>query len=102
MRAGGGAPPRAFIPVSSRGATAESCIQQGVDAMTDSSSSLGSELGKKAIRFAVAILGLLVLKAVVGALPMLKSASPIDGTLLSPVVLANAIVDTLIMVAIFG
>ncbi len=70
--------------------------------MTDPSSSLGSQLGKKAIRFAVAILGLLLLKAVVDALPMLKSASLIDGTLLSPVVLANAIINTLIMVVIFG
>jgi hypothetical protein len=75
---------------------------KGEEAMTDSSSSLGSQLGKKAIRFAVAILGLLLLKAVVDALPMLKSASLIDGTLLSPVVLANVIVDTLIMVVIFG
>jgi hypothetical protein len=70
--------------------------------MIDSSSSLGSQLGKKAIRFAVAILGLLLLKAVVDALPMLKNASLIDGTLLSPVVLANAIVDTLMMAVIFG
>lgn len=70
--------------------------------MTDSSSSFGAELGKKAIRFVVAVLGLLILKAVVGALPMVKHASIIGGTLLSPALVANAIVGTLILIAIAG
>jgi hypothetical protein len=70
--------------------------------MTDSSSSIRAQLGKRSIRFAVAALGLLLLKAVVSALPMLKNASPVASTLLTPMVLANAIVDTLMMVAIFG
>jgi hypothetical protein len=63
---------------------------------------MGSVLGEKGIRFAVTILGLLILKAVVGALPMIKNASPMDDTLLSPAVLATAIVNTLIMLAILG
>ncbi len=70
--------------------------------MTYSESSFGPQLGKKTIRFVVAVVGLLILKAVVGALPMVKHASIIDGTLLSPALVATAIVDTLILAAIAG
>ncbi|MGD0872121.1 MAG: SHOCT domain-containing protein [Bryobacteraceae bacterium] len=70
--------------------------------MTDSSSSFGSRLGKKAMRVVVAIVGLLLLRAVLSSLPMLKNASYIGGTFLTPGVLANAIIDTLILAAIFG
>jgi hypothetical protein len=68
--------------------------------MFEASFSLDSQLGRKAIRFAVAAFGLLLLKMLVDALPMLQSISPVGDTLLSPLVVANAVVDTLILAAI--
>lgn len=70
--------------------------------MSDPGAGTGADLGKKGIRFVVSIVGLLLLKAVVGALPMLKNASTIGGSLLTPTVLVNAIADTLIIVAVVG
>ena len=68
--------------------------------MPDSSSGVGTELGKKGLQFTVSIVVLVLLKAVVGALPMLKDASAIGSTLLSRQVLANAVVDTLILAVV--
>ncbi|MGA2271129.1 MAG: SHOCT domain-containing protein [Bryobacteraceae bacterium] len=70
--------------------------------MSNADSSVGAELGKKGIRFTVTIVGLLLLKSLVGALPMLRNAPAIGSTFLSPLVLANAIVNTLILIAIIS
>lgn len=68
--------------------------------MTQGKSILDREFGKRVIRVALAIVGLLILRAVLGALPMVKNASSIGGSLLTPLVLAQAIVDTVIFVLI--
>ena len=64
--------------------------------------SFGSSLGKTVTRFAVAILGLLLLKAILGALPMLQNAGFIGSTLMTPMVLTNTVMNTLILICIFG
>jgi hypothetical protein len=46
--------------------------------------------------------GLLVLRAVLAALPVLKNASIISDSLLSPLVIGNAILDTAILLAVLG
>jgi hypothetical protein len=51
---------------------------------------------------ALAIVGLLVLRAILGALPMVKNASAIGDTFLTPLVLANAVVDTVIFLLILS
>lgn len=58
------------------------------------------EFGKRAVRFALTVVGLLLLKGLLSVLPMLKNATAIGNTLLSPLVLTNGIVDVLILVAI--
>ena len=65
-------------------------------------STLGAELGKKGIRFALTVVGLLLLKALFAALPMLKNTSAIGNTFLSPLVLVNAAADTLILLAVIA
>jgi hypothetical protein len=62
----------------------------------------GAELGKKATRFAVTVVGLLSLRGLLAALPMLQNPSTIGNTFLSPLVLANAIVDTLILITLIS
>jgi hypothetical protein len=57
---------------------------------------LGPDFGKRVIRVAVAIVGLLILRAILGALPMMKNASAIGDTLLTPLVVADAVVDSVI------
>ena len=64
--------------------------------MTQQNSILDLELGKRIIRVGLAIVGLLILRAILAALPMMKNASSIAGSFLTPLVLAQAIVDTLI------
>ena len=61
---------------------------------------LGPELGKRAVRFALTIVGLLILRAILGALPMLANASVIGESMMSPLVIADAVVDTLILVVL--
>ena len=68
--------------------------------MTQGKSILDREFAKRVIRVALAIVGLLILRAVLGALPMVKNASSIGSSLLTPLVLAQAIVDTVIFVLI--
>ena len=69
--------------------------------MEQISSPLGSA-GKKFIRFALSIVGLLILRGILGALPMLKSASVIGDTLLSPLVILYVAVDTVILLVILS
>lgn len=57
-------------------------------------------LGKKAVRFVTAVVALLILRAVLGILPMLAGASAISGSLMSPLVIADAVADTLIIVVL--
>ncbi len=64
--------------------------------MTQQSCILDRELGKRIIRVVLSIVGLLILRAILAALPMMKNASSIGGSLLTPLVLAQAIVDTVI------
>jgi hypothetical protein len=45
---------------------------------------------------------LLVLRAVLGGLPVLKNASVISDSLLSPLVVGNAVLDTAILLAVLG
>jgi hypothetical protein len=70
--------------------------------VTESQSALGSELAKKAVRLALTVVGLLVLRAILAALPVLKNASAFDDSLISPLVVGNAIVDTAIFLALLG
>jgi Short C-terminal domain len=69
--------------------------------MEQISSPLGST-GKKFIRFALSIVGLLILRGILGALPMLKSASVIGDTLLSPLVILHVAVDTVILLVMLA
>jgi hypothetical protein len=68
--------------------------------MTQTQSLWGPELGKRAVRFALTIVGLLILRAILGALPMLANASVIGDSMMSPLVIADAVVDTLILVVL--
>ena len=70
--------------------------------MAQGRSMLGPDFGKRVIRVALAIVGLLVLRAILGALPMVKNASAIGDTFLTPLVLANAVVDTVIFLLILS
>ena len=55
---------------------------------------------KKVIRFVINSLGLLILRAILGALPMLKNAPAFGDSLMSPLVLACAIVDTVLLLVV--
>lgn len=68
--------------------------------MNVAKSKTAADLGKTGIRFVVTIVGLLLLRGLAGALLMLKSAGAIGGTLLTPLVLVNVVVDTLILIAL--
>lgn len=70
--------------------------------MPESLSRGTEEFGKKSVRFVVTLVGLLILRGLVSVLPMLKNAGAIDSTFLSPLVIANAAVDTLILIALVG
>lgn len=70
--------------------------------MVQGQSIIGPELGKRVIRVGVAVIGLLILRAILGALPMVKNASPISNSLLTPLVLADAVVDTVIFLLILS
>ena len=61
---------------------------------------LGPEFGKRVVRFALTLVGLLILRAVLNVLPMLSKASAIGESLMSPLVIANAVVDTVIFLAL--
>lgn len=65
--------------------------------MTQAQSIFGPEFGKKAVRLVITVVGLLVLRAVLGALPMLNNASAIGSSLMSPLVIADAVVDILLL-----
>jgi Short C-terminal domain len=70
--------------------------------MADSGADIYVQLGKRGTRFGVTIFGLFLLRVVVDSLPMFKSAPPLGNTFLTPVLLANMIVDTLIIAVVFG
>ena len=55
---------------------------------------------KKLIRFVVNTLGLLILRAILGSLPMLKNASAFGESFMTPLVLAYMIVDTVILLVV--
>jgi hypothetical protein len=59
-------------------------------------------LKKQFIRFVLSVVGLLVVRGIVGALPMLRSASAIGDSLLSPLVVTLAVIDTLIILLALG
>jgi Double zinc ribbon len=68
--------------------------------MIQGQSVFGPELAKRAVRLVLTVVGLLILRAVLNALPMLSRASAIGDSLMSPLVIANAIVDTVILLAL--
>jgi len=68
----------------------------------EQSSPLGPNIAKRIIRFALTLVGLLILRGILGALPMLKSASAIGDTLLSPLVVSYAAVDTAIILVVLA
>jgi hypothetical protein len=61
---------------------------------------LATDLGRKSIRFVIALIGLLILRAIPGSLSVLTNATAFEGSLVSPLVLVNVLVDTLIVLAI--
>ena len=68
--------------------------------MEQVSLTFAQNIWKKLIRFAVNTLVLLILRAILGSLPMLKNASAFGDSLMSPLVLAYAVVDSVILVVI--
>jgi hypothetical protein len=61
----------------------------------------GPNIGKTALRTAIAVAALLLLQGIVDALPMLKNSSPILGdSLLTPILLCNVIIDTVIILVL--
>lgn len=68
--------------------------------MTEQRSAFGQDFGKQVLRVALAVVGLLILRAILGALPMLKNASTIGSTFISPLVIINAVIDTVILLAL--
>jgi hypothetical protein len=70
--------------------------------MAQGQSIVGPDFGKRVIRVALGVVGLLVLRAILGALPMLKNASAIGNTFLTPLVVANAVVDSVIFFLILS
>jgi hypothetical protein len=71
------------------------------DSVTEQApATLARNVWKKLIRFAVNALGLLVLRAILGSLPMLKNASAFGDSFMTPLVLAYMIVDTVILLAV--
>jgi len=63
---------------------------------------LGPDFAKKAVRFVLAVVGLLILRAILGALPMLKNAPAIGDSLISPLVIAQTVVNTTILTVLLG
>lgn len=63
---------------------------------------LGAGFGKRVVRFVLALVALLILRAILGVLPMLKNASPFGDSLMSPLVLANAGVDITILLVLLS
>jgi len=68
----------------------------------EQSSHLGPNIAKRIIRFALTLVSLLILRGILGALPRLKSASAIGDTLLSPLVVSYAAVDTAIILVVLA
>jgi hypothetical protein len=68
--------------------------------MGQASAVVGPNLVKKLIRLTVSVIGLVILRKILGSLPMLKNASAIGDTLLSPLVLSYAVVDTVILLVL--
>jgi Short C-terminal domain len=68
--------------------------------MTQAQSTLGSDLANRAVRLILPLVGLLILRAILAALPVLKNAPAFDGSLMSPLVLVRAVVDTLIFLTL--
>lgn len=68
--------------------------------MAAAQSVLGRDFGKKAVRLGVTVAGLLILRGILGALPMLKNASAIGSSLMTPLVIADAVVDTVLFVVL--
>ena len=62
--------------------------------------SFAQNIWKKLIRFVVNTLGLLVLRAILGSLPVLKNASAFGDSFMTPLVLAYLIIDTVILLVV--
>jgi len=63
---------------------------------------LGNEVARKVVKLIMAVVGLGVIRGILGALPMLKNAAPLGETLVTPLILSKAIADTLILVALMA
>jgi Short C-terminal domain len=63
---------------------------------------LGPDIGRKTVRVVLALAGLLILRAILASLPMLKNLSAIDDSLVSPLVIVKAVVDTIIFLVLIG
>jgi hypothetical protein len=73
--------------------------------MEQTPSSFANRVAKLAIKTGVSIVALLMLRGIVGSLPMLKNSPAISDsflgdTLLSPLLIANVLIDTVILVVI--
>ncbi|MFZ3264341.1 MAG: hypothetical protein WA172_10100, partial [Terriglobales bacterium] len=68
--------------------------------MTHTQSFFNPEFGKRVVRLAMTVVGLLVLRAILGNLPMLANATALGSSLMSPLVIADAIVDTLFLIVL--
>ncbi|HLY42467.1 MAG TPA: SHOCT domain-containing protein [Terracidiphilus sp.] len=61
---------------------------------------LGPSFTRTTLRTGLGIVALLILRAVIASLPVLKNGSTLGDTLLSPVVITNATIDTLVFLAL--
>lgn len=68
--------------------------------MAQRQSVLGPEFARSAVRLVLTVVGLLILRALFNALPMMNKASAIGDSLISPLVIANAVVDTIIFLSL--
>lgn len=80
-------------------ANGEGVIRREGNVVTQAQSMLGPEFGKRVVRFALTVVGLLILRGILNVLPMLSKASAIGDSLVSPLLIANAVVDTVIFLA---
>lgn len=62
--------------------------------------SLASQVLRKVIGVVIAVIGLLIVRGIVGALPMLKNAPSIGNSGVTPLMIAQAILSTLIFIAL--
>jgi uncharacterized membrane protein len=66
----------------------------------EQSSSPRSDLRKKAILFLANLIALLIIRAIIGGISTVKNSSPFGDSLMSPLLLFYAVVDTVLLVVI--